>query len=110
MEIELQTLFDALMKWVIIPMAVSALRRVSQVRRQISSVLMVLKKVRRIRKQSSGLFFRIKTAALKLLYSSSCDEGQFRHTKLTVDFSDDVAFQATNDLAFTLPVFFCFLT
>ena len=44
--------------------AVSACRRVSRVRRQISSALIVLKKTRRIRKRSGGLFSRRKTAAL----------------------------------------------
>ena len=63
--------------------------------RQISSALMVLKKV--------------STAALKLLYSSSGDLSYFQYTELAVDFADDVAFQASNDLAFALPVFRAFL-
>ena len=75
-------------------MAVSACRRVSQGRRQTSSALMVLKKV--------------STAALKLLYSSSGDLSCFRYTELAVDFADDLAFQASNDLAFALSVFRAF--
>ncbi|KMK64638.1 hypothetical protein IMCC21224_13173 [Puniceibacterium sp. IMCC21224] len=75
--------------------ATSACRRVAHDRRQISSALMVLKNV--------------STAALKLLYSSSLDLGQFWDAKLAIDFADDVAFQATNNLAFALPVFGAFL-
>ena len=44
--------------------AVSACRRVSQDLRQMSSALMVLKKLRRIRKPSGRLFSRRKTAAV----------------------------------------------
>lgn len=50
------------------PNAVSACLRVFQVRRRINSALMGLKKVRKIRAQSGGVFSRRKTAALKLLY------------------------------------------
>lgn len=48
---------------------------------------------------------KVSTAALKLLYRSSRDFRCFWHTKLTVDFADYVAFQASDDLAFALSVF-----
>ena len=55
------------------------------------------------------LFKKVSTAALKLLYSSSDDLSYFWDAKLAVDFANDVAFQATNDFAFALSVFFTFL-
>lgn len=70
--------------------ATSASRLVGQDLRQSISALIVLKKV--------------STAELKLLYSSSRDFSCFGHTEMAVDFTDDVALQAPNYLAFALSV------
>ncbi|AEI95577.1 hypothetical protein RLO149_c036520 [Roseobacter litoralis Och 149] len=76
-------------------MAISACLLVCHDWRKINLALIVLKKV--------------STAALKLLYLSNGDLSRFGHAGLAVDLLDDLAFQATNDLAFTLPILYAFL-
>jgi hypothetical protein len=46
----------------------------------------------------------VSTAALMLLYLSSGASHGVRHTKMSVDFANDVAFQASYDLALTFTV------
>ena len=70
--------------------AISAALRVCQECRQISSALMVLKKV--------------SIAALKLLYSSSGHVHARRCAEMAIDFPDDVPFEAPDDLALSLAV------
>ena len=62
-----------------------------------------MKAVRQISSDLSVLN-TVSTAALMLLYLSSCADRDVRHTKIPVNFSDDVTFQASYDLALTFSV------
>ena len=75
-------------------MAISAALRVPHECRQINSALMVLQKV--------------SIAALKLLYLSTRVFQCFWPAKMRKYFTDDIAFEATNNLAFTFAIFDAF--
>jgi hypothetical protein len=51
----------------------------------------------------------VSTVSLKLLYSSGSNLDHFWNTELAVDFADEVALQASNNLAFTFPILCAFL-
>ena len=73
--------------------AVSVCRRVRHMLRQMSSALRVLKNV-------STTALNVSTTALKLLYLSSGRGCSFWHANMSINFTDDVTFQASNNLTF----------